>query len=233
MNIPLKKSNQSKLFALLQLLIIYGFIFNPWSSFPYTFVIIIIAIFSLTYWNDKTVATIGFKPKTKTLKTIGNGILLFVTLVPVLDFIVQPLVSKLTGEIADYSAFEALANNFSLYAEYFLYILISAGFGEEILFRGFLFRQLNILLPEYKFKTVLIVMLTAILFSLPHIYQGLSGLIITLIFGLIFATIYIKSNYNLWITIIFHGLVDIMFLTLAYYDKLDYYTLGNEFFFGF
>ncbi len=233
MNIPLKKTNQSKLFTLLQLLLIYGFIFNPWTSFPYTFVIIIIAIFSLTYWNDKTVATIGFKTNTKFLKIIGVAVLLFVALVPVLDFIIQPLVSKLTGEIADYSAFEALANNFTLYAKYFLYILISAAFGEEILFRGFLFRQLNILLPQFKFKTLIIVVLTAILFSLPHLYQGLSGLIMTFIFGLIFATIYVKSNYNLWITIIFHGLVDIMFLTLAYYDKLDYYTLGNELFFGF
>jgi len=233
MNVPKKETYQLKLFAFVQLILIYGFIFNPWTSFPYTFIIIVIAIFLFTYWNDKTLSGIGFKSNTRFVKTIGIGILLFVTLEPILDFIVQPLVNKLTGEIPDYSSFQSIANNFPKYSKYAIYILISAGLGEEILFRGFLFRQLGILLPDFKFKTLLIVILSAILFSLPHLYQGLSGLVMTFIFGLIFAIIYLKSNYNLWITIILHGLVDTMFITLAYYDKLDYYNLANDLFFGY
>jgi len=233
MNLLEKETNQSKIFALIQLILIYGFIFNPWTSFPYTFVIIIIAIFIITYWNDKKLSEIGLKSNISFFKIIGIGLLLFVVLEPILDFIVQPLVNKLTGDIADYSAFQSIANNFPKYSKYFLYILISAGFGEEILFRGFLFRQFKIILPEFKLKTTFIVILSAILFSLPHLYQGLSGLIMTFIFGLIFAIIYVKSNYNLWITIMLHGLVDVMFITLAYYDKLDYYNLSNDLFFGY
>lgn len=233
MSLLLKKPDASKIFALVQFILIYGFIFNPWTSFPYTFVIVIISILIVTYWNDRSLSEIGFKSNISFIKTIGTGLLLFVVIEPVLDFIVQPLVAKLTGEIADYSAFQSVAGNFPKYSKYLFYILVSAGFGEEILFRGFLFRQFNIILPEFQYKTPLTVILSAILFSLPHVYQGPSGLIMTFIFGLIFALIYVRSNYNLWITITLHGLTDTLFITLAYYDKLDYYKLGNDLFFGY
>lgn len=233
MNLISIKADKSKIFALIQLILVYGFIFNPWTSFPYTFIIIIISVFLITYWADKSLSEIGFKSNISFYKTIGVGLLLFAVLIPVIDFFVQPLVNKLTGEVTDYSAFKSIANNFPKYSKYLIYILISAGFGEEILFRGFLFRQFKIILPEFKYKIPLIIILSAILFSLPHLYQGLSGLIITFIFGLIFAITYVKFNYNIWITIILHGLIDTMFITLAYFDKLDYYTYGNDLFFGY
>lgn len=233
MKLLLNKNNQTKLFAFVPLILIYGFIFNPWTSFPYTFIIIIIGIFLFTYWNNKSLSEIGFKSNSNFFKIIGIGLITFVASEPILDFIVQPLVNKLTGVTADYSEFQSLANNFSKFSKYLLYILISAGFGEEILFRGFLFRQFKIIIPAFKFKTSLIVVLTSILFSLPHLYLGLSGIIMTFIFGLFFGITYVKTNYNLWINIILHSLIDIMFITLAYYDQLDYYNLANDLFFGY
>lgn len=233
MNLIKNETIESKILALIQLILVYSFIFNPWTSFPYTFIIIIITILLFTYWNDKSLTRIGLQPNFSFLKTIGIALLLFVVTIPILDFIIQPLVNKITGEIADYSAFKSIGGNFPKYSKYFLFILISAGFGEEILFRGFLFRQLKIIIPEFKFKTILIIVLSAIFFSLPHLYQGPSGLIMTFIFGIIFATVYVKSNYNLWVTILLHGLIDSMFITLAYFDKLNYYNLSNGLFFGY
>lgn len=233
MNLLQKESEKSKILAIIQLILCYGFIFNPWTTFPYTFIIIIIAVFLITYWGDESLSEIGLKLNMGWYKTIGVGLLLFALIIPILDFFVQPLVNKLIGDVTDYSAFQSIANNFPKYFKYLIYILISAGFGEEILFRGFLFRQFKIILPEFKYKTSLIIMLSAILFSLPHLYQGLSGLIMTFIFGIIFAVIYVKSNYNLWITIILHALIDTMFITLAYFDKLEYYNYGNDLLFGY
>lgn len=233
MNLLLKGTKHSKLRAFVQFILVYGFIFNPWSTFPYTFIILIIFIVLLTYWNDSSLNNIGFKSNIGVQNTIGHGLILFVLVVPTMDFVVQPLTNKLTGEVTDYSTFESIAFNFSKYIQYLFFVIISASFGEEILFRGFLFRQFEIILPKCKFKTGFIVTISAVLFSLPHLYQGLSGLIMTFTFGLIFAMVYIKTNFNLWVNIILHGLIDIMFLTLAYCDKLDYYVLGNDLFFGY
>lgn len=227
------RPNHPKLESFIQFALVYAFIFNPWTSFPYTFGIIICAVLMLTFWMDKSLAGIGLKPRPVVLKLVGNGLLLFIIIVPVLDFVVQPVVNKLTGEVTDYGAFQALAGNFPMYLKYLFYTIASAGIGEEIFFRGFLFRQFNIILPAVKLKSALITVFSAILFSLPHLYQGSAGLVMTFIFGIVFAVIYIKSNYNLWLVILLHVLVDVMFLTLAYCDQLNYYNLANDLFFGY
>jgi len=228
----LKTANLRKLIALIELILVYGFLFNPWTAFPYTLIIIIIVVLLLTYLHDKNLAELGLKHRPNIAGSFKVALLLFLVIEPLLDFIVQPLSNKLTGEVTDYAAFQSLENNFYTYCKYVVYVFISAAIGEELLFRGFLFRQLSIMLPDNSLKPASKVILSAILFSLPHLYQGASGLIVTSIIGIIFALIYIKTN-NLLITIILHALVDTMFLTLAYYDKLEYYKLANEMFWGY
>lgn len=222
-----------KIVAFVQFAFIYGFIFNPWTSFPYTFIHIILVILAITFLHDRSFEKIGLTGQLSFFKVIGTALLLFLLIEPVLDFIVQPLVNKITGEVVDYSPFEPIAHNQSLFFKYLLYTLISAGIGEEVLFRGFLFRQLNIILPNIKFKTISMVLISAILFSIPHLYQGTSGLIVTFIFGLIFATIYVKTNYNLWVTILLHCSIDTFFLLLAYFGHLDYFNLANDLIWGY
>ena len=97
---------------------------------------------------------------------------------------------------------------------------ISAAFGEELLFRAFAFVQLRKMFGNNK---IMLVLLSAILFSLPHLYQGISGLILTFLFGIAFGLIYIRYN-NIWINIIVHGLIDTVFMTLAYLGMLSFYN---------
>ena len=97
---------------------------------------------------------------------------------------------------------------------------ISAAVGEELLFRGFAFLQFRKIFGQ---RNVLIVVLSAVMFSLPHLYQGYVGLVMTFLFGLAFGFIYLKFK-NIWINIIVHGLIDTLFLTLAYYGELSFYS---------
>lgn len=227
------KLKDSRIIAFIKLAAIFALLFNPWAKFPYKFIIIILAILAVTYFEDKSFQRIGFKNQFSFLKVLGITLVVFIVIEPILDFIVQPLVNKLTGEIPDYTAFDLVKNNFQKFGKYLLFIWISAAFGEEILFRGFMFKQFNIILPEFKFKTLTIVVITSLLFALPHLYQGLSGLVLTFIFGLLFSAVYIKYGYNIWIIILLHGLVDSLFITLAYFDKLGYYEISNRLLFGY
>jgi membrane protease YdiL (CAAX protease family) len=97
---------------------------------------------------------------------------------------------------------------------------ISAAIGEELLFRAFAFSQLKKWFGKNNFWLVLLI---AVMFSLPHLYQGISGLVMTFLFGLAFGFIYLKFK-NIWINIIVHGLVDTVFLTLSYYGLTDFYS---------
>ncbi|UII20095.1 CPBP family intramembrane glutamic endopeptidase [Fulvivirga ligni] len=226
-------SLQNRISAFIQLLLAYAFLYNPWTSFPYTFIIIIAAVITLVYLQDRNLQGIGLSASSNFLDTLKTVLIAFIIIEPIVDFIIQPLVNKLTGEVVDYSVFDFIAHDLSQYFKYLFFIIISAGFGEEILFRGFVYRQINIVLPNFKGKILLIIVLSAILFSIPHWYQGPGGVMITFIFGLAFATLYVKTNFNLLATILLHSLVDGLFITLAYFDKLDYYQLGNDLFFGF
>lgn len=226
-------SLQNRILAFIQIPLVYAFLYNPWTSFPYTFIIIIAFVITLVYLQDRNLQDIGLSANSNFSKTVKTALISFIIIEPAVDFMIQPLVNKLTDEVVDYSAFDFIAHDLSQYFKYLLFIIISAGFGEEILFRGFVFRQLNIVLPNFKGKILLIIVLSAILFSIPHWYQGPGGVLITFIFGLAFATLYVKTNYNLWATILLHSLVDGLFIILAYFDKLDYYQLGNDLFFGF
>lgn len=222
-----------RLVALLQLLLIYAFVFNPWVPFPYTFVVIVAAILLLVWFESRSLAGLGFRSNLSVTQVIGYALLAFAVVEPVFDFIVQPLINKITGEITDYSMFKVLEGDFALYGKYLLFVWVSAAIGEEVLFRGFMFRQFGLLIPEHRYKLAGIVVLSAVLFSLPHIYQGVSGLAVTFVFGLIFGVVYIKTGFNLWVTMLFHGLVDTLFLTLAYTGHLGYYELGNKYLFGY
>ena len=225
--------NVKQLITLGQTLALYAFIYNPWTKFPYTFLILIVAAFLISYTSSGSLKELGFRSQLSPGKVLGISLLLFICIEPVLDFIIQPLVNKLTSEIPDYSAFDSLKGNSQKFSKYLLLTWISAAFGEEIIFRGFLFRQFNILIPQIKYKNLIIILLSSILFSLPHLYLGLGGMIITFIFGLIFSLIYIRYNYNLWIVIIVHGLVDSLFITLVYFDQLSYYEIANRLLFGY
>lgn len=208
----------NKWFALLFLAITFSLIYNPVTKFPYTFCIIILTILILTYLQDGNIKKLNFnKIGFREIKIV---LVCYILLELSMDFVFQPLVSKIFNEPADYSSFKMIEGNSGLYFKWLFNMWISAAIGEELLFRSFTFSQLRKLIGE---KRILLVILSAVMFSLPHLYQGVSGLVMTFLFGLAFGLIYLKFN-NIWINIIIHGLIDTVFLTLSYYGLTNFYS---------
>jgi len=207
----------TKIGALLSFAIAFGLIYNPFTKFPYTFGVIIFFIFLISYLQDGSLKSLNFKKIG--FKEIGIIIGGYVILEVIMDFVFQPLATKIFNEPADYSSFEFIKGDTNAYFKWLAFMWISAAFGEELLFRAFAFSQLHKIIGEKKALTVFI---SAVLFSLPHLYQGNSGLLMTFLFGLFFGFVYLKFK-NIWINIIIHGLIDTVFLTLSYYGMLEFY----------
>lgn len=195
----------------------FGLIYNPFTKFPYTFCVIILFIFLISFLQDGSLRNLNFKKLG--FNQIGIILGCYIALELTMDFVFQPLATKLFNEPADYSSFEFIKGDSKSYFKYLAFMWISAAFGEELLFRAFAFSQLKKIVGERK---VLSIFLSAILFSLPHLYQGYSGLFMTFLFGLAFSFIYLKFK-NIWINSIVHGLIDTVFLTLSYYGMLSFY----------
>lgn len=88
-----------------------------------------------------------------------------------------------------------------------VWVLVSAtaGFCEEIAFRGYLMTRLRIL---GKTKTWLMpVVVSSLTFGILHAYQSLPGVIILTIYGAMFALLYIRTR-SLWPCVIAHFFQD-------------------------
>lgn len=92
----------------------------------------------------------------------------------------------------------------------FFGVSLTAGFCEELLFRGFLVWVLQPLVGLW-----VAAVLSALLFGLAHAYQGLAGVIRTGLFGLVFTAIVLLTQ-SLWPAIVLHAAVDAMGGVLAW-----------------
>jgi len=94
--------------------------------------------------------------------------------------------------------------------------IIVAGFGEEIVYRGFLFNRLWRAFGEGRAATTAIIVLTTALFASIHIpEQGIYGAVQAAFTGLTVAVIYARTR-NLWLPIILHAAFDITAVFLIY-----------------
>ncbi|MBF6640751.1 CPBP family intramembrane metalloprotease [Flavobacterium sp. J49] len=210
---------RNKWFSLLFLAVAFGLIYNPLTKFPFTFGVIILYILGVTFWQDSNLKSLNFNKLG--LKEFRIVAICYVVLELLMDFVFQPAVSWVFDEPADYSAFSIIEGNSGLYVKWLFNMWLSAAIGEELLFRGFAFAQLERIIGN---KKTIIILVSAVLFSLPHLYQGISGLVMTFIFGIAFALIYNKYR-NIWINILVHGLIDTLFLTLSYTGHIEFYNL--------
>ena len=91
-------------------------------------------------------------------------------------------------------------------------LTICAGLFEDLYFRGFLFGQL---FKYTKLGFIPSVILGAILFAAGHLYQSsdfsvIIGIFLTTFMGaILFAWLYVEWNYNLWVPIMMHFLMNL------------------------
>jgi membrane protease YdiL (CAAX protease family) len=86
----------------------------------------------------------------------------------------------------------------------FVLMSITAGFCEELLFRGFLIWVLQPFVGLW-----IAAALALVLFALGHAYQGREGIVRTGLIGLVFTVIVIATQ-SLWPAIVLHAAVDAM-----------------------
>ncbi|HXL34682.1 MAG TPA: CPBP family intramembrane glutamic endopeptidase [Gemmatimonadales bacterium] len=97
-------------------------------------------------------------------------------------------------------------------------MIVGAGFGEETVFRGYLFERLGKLLgSDLRAKTLTVLTSTA-LFALGHYsLQGISGVEQAMITGLLFGTI-VAVTGRIWIPMVAHAAFDLTALAMIYWN---------------
>jgi len=94
---------------------------------------------------------------------------------------------------------------------------VSAAFGEEIMFRGFILRNLTAIFGTSKIGHGVAIVGQAAIFGVLHINQDVGGAIAVFIIALVLGFLFVKMGRQLWPLIFAHGIYDNSQFILLYY----------------
>jgi membrane protease YdiL (CAAX protease family) len=167
------------------------------------------AYLSRTPWSE-----IGLGRPVRWATTIVGGIVFGVAFKLVMKAVVMPLL----GADPINHTYHYLAANRAAIPRTLFAVVFGAGFGEEMVFRGFGFERLRKLLGRSAAATVAIVLFTSALFAAAHYSdQGLPGVQQAAFTGLVFGTIYGITG-RIWMVMVAHAAFDIAAVAIIYWN---------------
>jgi membrane protease YdiL (CAAX protease family) len=177
---------------------------------PLSAVLVLVWVYrSHTPWRE-----IGFVRPNSWLTTAVVGIVFGAAFKLLMKAVVMPLL----GAPPVNQAFHYLAGNRALIPETLWLMIVVAGFGEETLFRGYMFERLGKLFGKSTAAKVAIVLITSVVFGALHYpVQRLAGTEQATITGLVFGTIFAITG-RLWIPIFAHAAFDLTAYALIYWN---------------
>ena len=162
--------------------------------------------------------TFGVQRPIKWVRMIVFSLGLTFLIILALDFLADILYQILpTAEPPDMSRFAALEGNLPNLIVNVLFIWITAGFLEELIWRGYLMNRLRDVFGKTWGASAITVFCSAALFGVVHYYQGPSGMLLTGITGLAFSLAFLVGKRNLWPLVIAHGFINTLSFTLKYF----------------
>jgi len=164
---------------------------------------------SRTPWSD-----IGYVRPRSWAGDLIVGVVFGVALKLVMKAIVMPLL----GADPINHAYHHLAGNTAAAVVFIPAVIIRAGFGEETLFRGYLFERLGRLIGRSPGARSLTVVLTSVLFGALHYHdQGLPGAQQAAIVGLVFGTVFAVTG-RITMLMFAHVAFDLAALAIIYWN---------------
>lgn len=119
--------------------------------------------------------------------------------------VLMPLAHHVTGQEQDTSDFAALQGNLAMLAVFLVLGWTLAAFAEELAFRGYLFTRLTDVTGSSRWSVAVALLLSSALFGVLHTEQGLVGVLVAGVDGLVFGALRVARG-TLWAPILAHGL---------------------------
>lgn len=164
---------------------------------------------SCTPWRE-----LGYVRPSNWINTLLVGIVFGSAFKLLMKVFVMPLL----GASPINQAYHYLAGNPAAIPGTLFAVIVVAGFGEETVFRGYMFERLGKLFGNSVGAKISIVLLTSLFFGLVHYPdQGLAGAEQGTITGLAFGTIFAFTG-RIWMLMIAHAAFDLTAYALIYWN---------------
>lgn len=189
--------------------------FVPYSKTPFLFLFGWLSLRLRGFrWRD-----VGLKRFRTWKATIGYGILGSLFTEPFEWVVTQPLLVRLTGEYPNLEDFRVLTGNLTLTLIVIVLAWVQAGFGEEMVYRGYLMNRVADVGNRTSVAWIVSLVAVSTLFAFAHTYQGITGIIENGIAALILGGMYLICGRNLLVPIIAHSIGDTVSVILIYFGK--------------
>ncbi len=129
----------------------------------------------------------------------------------------MPVLNRVTGTTIDYSGFSNLKGNLEQLALFLVLSWTLAGLGEEIVYRGYLQKLGFGLFGSGPLGLALTIGISSLLFGLAHTEQGIIGVVLSTIDGLVFSWLWLKFNKNLWVAVLAHAFGNSIGMVIFYF----------------
>jgi uncharacterized protein len=167
------------------------------------------ARWSRTPWRE-----LGYVRPRSWAKSVTLGVLFGVALKFVLKAVVMPLL----GGPAINPKYHYLAGNTAAMPSIVAAVIVSGGFAEETVYRGYLFERLGKLLGSgAAARTAIVVITTAFFAVVHHPDQGLAGVEQAAVTGLVFGTLFATMR-QIWTVMIIHAAFDLAAVAIIYWN---------------
>lgn len=164
--------------------------------------------------SDTPWPALGFVRPRSWTRTIALGLTAGILFKLLMKAVVMPLL----GAAPMNATYHYLVGNTAALPVIIVTMIVKGGFGEEALFRGFLFERLGRLLGDGARQKVLIVAITSLIFALEHLPdQGVDGATQAIFTGLAFGTTFALTR-RLWGIMIAHAAFDLTAIALIYFN---------------
>jgi membrane protease YdiL (CAAX protease family) len=165
-------------------------------------------------WSRTPWREIGYVRPRSWIGTVAAGIVFGSAFKLLMKSIVMPLL----GADPINHAYHYLAGNRAALPWAIYAMVIGAGFGEETMFRGYLFERLGKLFGPGVWAKTAIVLLTSAWFGVVHYpVQGLAGAEQATIVGLVYGTIFAVSG-RIFGLMVAHAAFDLTALAMIYWN---------------
>ena len=161
-------------------------------------------------------AQVGLRRPDRVVIMVGQVLALSLVWTILVFTLITPAVEHLAGRRRDVSAFATLEGNLSLLVILVLLSWTLAAFGEEVAYRGYLLtRSAELFARLGPGAPIAAVALSSVTFGLAHTEQGVVGVVLTTVDGLMLCVL--RYHYGTVLaSVIAHGTVNTIGMT-AYY----------------
>jgi uncharacterized protein len=191
-----------------------GNIFVPGTMFivPVGAALVLVWVrLSQTPWRD-----IGYVRPASWIGSLAAGVACGIAL----KFVMKAVVMPLLGADPINRTFQYLTGNTAMLPAA-VWAMFAAGFGEETVFRGYMFERFGRLFGSGAGAKTAVVLITSAWFGASHYsLQGLAGVEQATMVGLVFGTIYARTG-RLWMLMWAHTAFDLTALAMIYWG-LEY-----------